>query len=129
MKPPVQFQKSELPVQEKLRFFCDNCGIEVAREAQGCPRCGKSFVSVRCPACGFNGSLDCFKDCCPVCGYSAPGEGASGKRAPSPGAPAQILHYEQESESLPLWVYIVTGLALIGTLVVVFFTFKEAWGF
>ncbi|MDR2393068.1 MAG: zinc ribbon domain-containing protein [Treponema sp.] len=124
MRSPDQLPRSELVSSGKLRFFCDNCGIEVAREAQTCPRCGKSFGSVRCPACDFSGSLDHFKDCCPVCGYS---EEASKKKVPPPRIPLHIRQHEQVTASLPIWVYLVTGLALIGTLIVVFFTIKGAW--
>ncbi|MHB9291894.1 hypothetical protein Holit_00981 [Hollandina sp. SP2] len=127
MRSADRVPRSELVSSEKLRFFCDNCGIEVAREAKSCPRCGKSFGSVRCPVCGFSGSLDHFKDCCPACGYSVPYEGALEKKAPV----LRVLSStkEQVTESLPMWVYLVTGLALIVTVVVVFFTFKGALDF
>jgi predicted RNA-binding Zn-ribbon protein involved in translation (DUF1610 family) len=109
---------------EKLRFFCDNCGVEVAREAQSCHGCGKSFASVRCPACGFSGSLDRFKDSCPACGYSVHDKAAQEKKAGASESVSTQKSHEPTSESLPLWVYLVTGLALIGTLTVLFFTFQ-----
>jgi predicted RNA-binding Zn-ribbon protein involved in translation (DUF1610 family) len=120
MKATDQVSRAELVSSERLRFFCDNCGIEVDREALSCPRCGKSFGSVRCPACGFSGSLDYFKDCCPSCGYSTHGEGTSKKKASSCGVFSSMEEAEQITESLPMWVYLVTGLALIGTMVVLF---------
>ncbi|MDR3115962.1 MAG: zinc ribbon domain-containing protein [Treponema sp.] len=127
----AQGPRSEQASPEKLRFFCDNCGIEVAREARQCPQCGKSFASILCPACGFSGPLESFKDYCPVCGYSSNSDslGISGKKASSSGTYLLKKEPEQRSESLPMWVYIVTGLALIGTVGVLFFTFKGALGF
>jgi type VI protein secretion system component VasF len=73
--------------------------------------------------------LDYFKECCPACGYSAPSEGASEKKALSPAMLSSMKEHEQVTESLPMWVYLVTGLALIVTVVVVSFTFKGALGF
>ncbi|MDR1956419.1 MAG: zinc ribbon domain-containing protein [Treponema sp.] len=106
--------------KDKLRFFCDNCGIEVARNAKACPQCGKSFGSVRCPVCGFSGALERFKDRCPVCGYHPDEKPVSihpvSKEAPASEGPV--------IEVLPLWVYIVTVLALIGTVAVVVFTLR-----
>lgn len=128
MRSADRVPRSEQVSSEKLRFFCDNCGIEVARETQSCPQCGKSFGSVRCPVCGFSGALDNFKDCCPACGYSARYKGTSEKKASAPGMISSTREHEQTTESLPLWVYLVTGLALIGTIGVVFFTFKGALG-
>ncbi|MCL2128086.1 MAG: hypothetical protein FWH38_07520, partial [Treponema sp.] len=57
---------------KKPRFFCDNCGEEVGRNAKSCSRCGRFFASVRCPACGFSGDESAFSAGCPSCGYSAP---------------------------------------------------------
>jgi predicted RNA-binding Zn-ribbon protein involved in translation (DUF1610 family) len=88
------------------RFFCENCGEEVPRNAEKCPRCGRFFASVRCPACGFTGAESLFKGGCPVCGYSAPASG-SWEKAPVKLPPLK------KSGPLPLWVYIVTLLALI----------------
>jgi hypothetical protein len=42
---------------------------------------------------------------------------------------SSMREQDQVTESLPLWVYLVTGLALLGTIGVVFFTFKGALGF
>jgi predicted RNA-binding Zn-ribbon protein involved in translation (DUF1610 family) len=57
--------------KKKPRFFCDGCGAEVGAKDERCPRCGKFFASIRCPACGFSGDQDIFDKGCPVCGYSA----------------------------------------------------------
>jgi hypothetical protein len=88
-------------LRKKPRFFCDNCGCEVDRNAKACPHCGRFFASIRCPACGFAGAERLFAGGCPSCGYSAPrGAGAlpAKKAPPSP---------------LPLWVYILSIAALI----------------
>jgi uncharacterized membrane protein YvbJ len=106
---------------KKIRFFCDNCGTEVAREEDACPECGRPFSSVRCPTCGFSGSLDDFQDCCPSCGYAVLPKEASAPKAPL--SQTRQIH-EHEGGSLPLWVYVITGLALIGMLVVVFLTLQ-----
>jgi predicted RNA-binding Zn-ribbon protein involved in translation (DUF1610 family) len=99
------------------RFFCENCGAEVPRDAKRCPQCGRSFASVRCPACDFVGAEYLFAGGCPVCGYSAPGGNASGpppKAAPPPSR-------REAAGALPRWVYVLTGLALLGILVLLFF--------
>jgi ssDNA-binding Zn-finger/Zn-ribbon topoisomerase 1 len=85
------------------RFFCDNCGAEVGRNAGKCPRCGRFFGSVRCPACGFTGEEGLFKNGCPSCGYSSPGGMRAGGRRKE----------NRAADSLPLWVYLVSILALL----------------
>jgi predicted RNA-binding Zn-ribbon protein involved in translation (DUF1610 family) len=94
------------------RFFCENCGAEVPRNAKNCPKCGRFFASVRCPSCGFTGEEALFKGGCPVCGYSAPP--GTGKILPWPGKK------KIPAGTLPVWVYVTAVLALIvvlGTLV------------
>lgn len=56
--------------KKEAKFFCESCGSEVPRNAKVCPVCGKFFASVRCPKCGKIGSVDDFKNGCPVCGYA-----------------------------------------------------------
>lgn len=53
------------------KFFCDNCGTKVKKDALRCPKCGRYFRSVKCPECGFSGSPGLFNDGCPSCGYAA----------------------------------------------------------
>ncbi|MDR2601552.1 MAG: zinc-ribbon domain-containing protein [Spirochaetaceae bacterium] len=53
------------------RFFCDNCGTEVLKHANICPKCGRFFSSIKCPKCGFYGAASDFSDGCPKCGYSS----------------------------------------------------------
>jgi predicted RNA-binding Zn-ribbon protein involved in translation (DUF1610 family) len=88
------------------RFFCEDCGAEVKRDSKTCPRCGKFFASIKCPACGFVGEEILFKSGCPACGYSA----AGGKK----GRGKKDVRYP--SGALPLWVYLVTVLGLAAVL-------------
>ncbi|MDR2102315.1 MAG: zinc ribbon domain-containing protein [Treponema sp.] len=100
------------------RFFCENCGAQVSRDAKSCPHCGKSFVSVRCSACGFTGEEALFRTGCPVCGYSPASGPGKGK---SPGIP---FPREEATGSLPVWVYVLTGAALVAVGIVFFFTLR-----
>ncbi|MDR2701665.1 MAG: hypothetical protein LBB72_04465 [Spirochaetaceae bacterium] len=90
------------------RFFCDNCGEEVKRNASRCSRCGRYFASVRCPECGFTGEEKHFAKGCPVCGY------CEAKQEPDrlPQAPSSFTRLE----NLPRWVYVVSavGLFIVG---------------
>jgi predicted RNA-binding Zn-ribbon protein involved in translation (DUF1610 family) len=100
------------------RFYCENCGAEVSRDAKHCPHCGESFASVRCSACGFTGGEVLFRSGCPVCGYSPPAERVD------PAFPAAPLPREDGAGSLPVWVYVVTGIALLAVGIVFFFTIR-----
>jgi len=98
-------------MNKKPRFFCDNCGHEVERNAKACAHCGRFFASVRCPSCGFTGSDEIFSGGCPSCGYSAP-PARSGYSA---------VHSEEKvsierkipARPLPLWVFILSIVAFI----------------
>ena len=97
------------------RFFCESCEAEVPRDAKLCPKCGRSFVSVRCPSCDYTGEETFFKGGCPVCGYSA-----------TPAAsPWDFPKRERKNPAgaLPLWVYILTAAAFTATLAAIFFRF------
>ncbi|MDR3159981.1 MAG: hypothetical protein LBU28_00020 [Spirochaetaceae bacterium] len=86
----------------------------MGRDVKHCPRCGRYFASVRCPACGFVGDEGVFKGGCPVCGYSAPPVTGSSRPAPLP---------EKEAPgALPLWVYILAGAVLTAVFGLLFFT-------
>jgi predicted RNA-binding Zn-ribbon protein involved in translation (DUF1610 family) len=100
------------------RFFCENCGAEVSRNAKSCPSCGKSFASVRCSACGFTGEESLFQKGCPLCGYS-PSAGPERDKGPQIPFPR-----EDPAGSLPLWVYFLTGIALAAVGTVLFFTLR-----
>ena len=54
----------------KAKYFCENCGSEVAAKAKFCPKCGRFFSSVRCPKCGRMGTVNDFKTGCPGCHYA-----------------------------------------------------------
>jgi predicted RNA-binding Zn-ribbon protein involved in translation (DUF1610 family) len=94
------------------RFFCENCGAEVPRNAKSCPRCGRFFASIKCPSCGFTGEAGLFSGGCPVCGYSAPSR--------KNGEPPAETSVKKETGVLPVWVYIVTLLALLAVGVLFF---------
>jgi RNA polymerase subunit RPABC4/transcription elongation factor Spt4 len=85
-------------------FFCENCGAEVPLDAKQCPRCGREFASVRCPACNFVGEEALFTGGCPVCGYTV----ASPPPKPSSG------RFGGGGGALPLWVYFLTALLVLG---------------
>jgi hypothetical protein len=93
-------------LKPKPHFFCEHCGAEVPFHAKNCPGCGRAFQAVRCPNCNFTGEEALFRDGCPVCGYTAakPGKEPAYRRA----------------EALPLWVYIVSGLAALAVVFLVF---------
>jgi predicted RNA-binding Zn-ribbon protein involved in translation (DUF1610 family) len=91
------------------KFFCDNCGAEVAGNVKACPSCGRFFVSVRCPACGFSGEERIFAKGCPACGYSATPGGMQPGRRKAPIDP------------LPYWVYVVSIIALLCVFAALFF--------
>jgi rRNA maturation protein Nop10 len=100
---------------KRPRFFCETCGTEVPLNAKQCPRCGRYFASVRCPACGFTGEEGLFDQGCPVCGYSAPPSPvAAGRGNPPPG--------KRAAGALPLWVYILTAAVFLGALAALFLT-------
>ncbi|MDR1287449.1 MAG: zinc ribbon domain-containing protein [Treponema sp.] len=98
------------------KFFCEHCGAEVARSAKACPRCGRFFASVRCPACGYTGAESLFRGGCPSCGYSSGGQ----KRGlfPSGKKPAR------SALPLPLWIYLFSVLALLCVVVLLYVIMK-----
>jgi len=97
-------------------FFCESCGIEVPREAKNCPKCGRHFASVRCPACDFTGEEALFRGGCPVCGYS------SGNNHDNSGSVPDFPESKKPAGALPLWVYILTAAAFTGVFAALFFT-------
>ena len=96
------------------RFFCENCGIQVPKDAKCCPKCGRYFESVRCPACGFIGEEALFKDGCPVCGYSS-------KEAPGSLPNSNSREVKKPAGALSVWVYILTAAAFTIVLAALFF--------
>jgi hypothetical protein len=93
-----------------VHFYCESCGAEVKLNAKICPKCGRFFASVRCPACGHIGGESAFVRGCPACGYLPPVGGNA-------GVPGSGTHHHQVSK-LPAWVYVlsVLGLVIVGVL-------------
>ena len=56
-------------VSAPARFFCEECGSEIAADADHCEICGKQFAGVRCPKCGNIGTNKQFTKGCPFCSY------------------------------------------------------------
>ncbi|MDR2446854.1 MAG: zinc ribbon domain-containing protein [Treponema sp.] len=137
--------------KKQIRFFCDKCGFEVPQDAKVCPDCGCSFSSVKCPACGFIGQVASFQDGCPVCGYSTEQiENAQTKMAQSASIQAaqsaqsfETVTSGQETSAsvdisriirkvrrsiqyteLPLWIYIITSIALIVSMLALYFNVR-----
>jgi uncharacterized membrane protein YvbJ len=104
---------------KKPRFFCDNCGTEVGRHEKACPKCGRFFASVRCPACGFSGEEALFTSGCPACGYSA---GGTAKKRPWSRDDQNDVRIA--AGALPVWVYLLSILALICVFGLLFFMFR-----
>jgi uncharacterized membrane protein YvbJ len=91
------------------RFFCDNCAAEVPGASKTCPKCGRFFSSVLCPACGHVGEDDDFSNGCPACGYSSRTQQGA-KRKPAGVFPGKSDKNKYKAGPLPIWVYIVTFL-------------------
>lgn len=121
--------------KKQAKFFCENCGAEVAQNARFCKKCGRFFSSVRCPVCGKTGSSNAFVNGCPSCGYAGKDKGGIAsfstieqarnasekkghfffhKKHPSQSAPGAKAHGDG---SLPAWIYAVTLCALLGIVV------------
>ncbi len=82
--------------------------------AKACPECGRRFVSVLCPRCGFSASERRFADGCPVCGYSNPGAGQPGSAHPG-SAPRR--RERGPASPLPWWIWAMAVLLLGGALI------------
>ena len=103
------------------RFFCDNCGTEVPRNAKSCPKCGRQFSSVLCPSCGFAGEERQFKEGCPVCGYSS--KAPPYKKGGDYGDfPTDSSESKMSAGPLPLWAYILTAAIFTAVMAALVFT-------
>ena len=98
------------------KFFCENCGEEVPIDEKKCPKCGRYFASVRCPACDYIGEEDEFKDGCPVCGYSSKSNNSGSSQVSAVYPKKKSL-----SGALPVWAYILTAAAFTAVLAALFF--------
>lgn len=117
----------------KPKYFCENCGEEVAANARFCPHCGKFFAAVRCPSCGYMGSVNDFKNGCPRCHYAmsqediyGPGQVPSflkdkkqkakkSKKEKKAGGSAR--RPQGTGSDVPTWLMIVSIIVLIGLIV------------
>lgn len=117
---------------KQAKFFCENCGEEVAQNARFCKKCGRFFSAVRCPACGKVGSAHAFVNGCPSCGYAdkktksnggissnsssrfnpADNKGHFFVRHPFTGS-SRSRKKKQNPSSLPIWIYGVTFVLLV----------------
>jgi predicted RNA-binding Zn-ribbon protein involved in translation (DUF1610 family) len=87
-------------LKKQSRFFCDNCGAEVKKNADRCPKCGRFFASIRCPKCGFFGTSEQFSNGCPECGYSS--QKKQGKKS-----------NKAQSGTLSPLLFVLTGLFIL----------------
>ncbi|MDR0540395.1 MAG: zinc-ribbon domain-containing protein [Spirochaetaceae bacterium] len=100
-------------MKKQPRFFCDNCGAEVPKTANSCPRCGRFFASIRCPKCGFSGGNDtAFSNGCPRCGYS------SFKKPPARAAANKASKAGTALRNLPLLFVIIALFVFICSLLI-----------
>ncbi len=119
----------------KPKYFCENCGSEVAANARVCPKCGKFFASVRCPRCGHLGTVQDFKKGCPSCHYAMTKEDIFGKEESleektKPKKKKKSAKKNQKSkasilnladEAAPTWMYVASVILLILTLALLFY--------
>ncbi|HBB43391.1 MAG TPA: hypothetical protein DEO40_02280 [Treponema sp.] len=130
--------------KKKAKYFCENCGAEVAAKARFCPHCGKFFSAVRCPHCGHTGSVSEFKTGCPVCHYAVTESELRGE-APAHGTSDGLKHkltgrkkrainkafssYNSRSAAItgdtPVWLLVLSIVLLIGICAVFFIFFNK----
>lgn len=121
--------------KKQAKFFCENCGEEVAQNARFCKKCGRFFSAVRCPKCGKVGSSHTFINGCPSCGYAVdPSKNSSSNKSGRKYDETSNLHGKNHfymhkpqysskkqksssSNSLPLWIYCITLCAFVGVII------------
>lgn len=119
----------------KPKYFCENCGEEVAANARFCPHCGKFFAAVRCPSCGYMGSVNDFKNGCPRCHYAmskedlyGPGQVPSflqdkkkknkkAKKDRKLNASSKRTQRKGTSNDVPTWLLVASVIVLIGLVI------------
>ncbi len=126
-----------LSQNKKAKFFCENCGSEVPENAKLCKKCGKFFISVRCPNCGKSGTSKEFKKGCPGCGYAMGKPGFAGASTLDKAAALNALlsgasasarrnaGSHKNDHSLPVWIYAFTFALLVGVMVGVYSCIKS----
>ena len=126
--------------QKNAKYFCENCGAEVASKARFCPHCGKFFSAVRCPNCGHTGSVSEFKKGCPVCHFAISDSEMRGEEKPVKSLGNVISKKSRKkaagginfagggtgalSEDTPLWLLISGLIVLAGLIVMFIYMFK-----
>ena len=119
---------------KSAKYYCENCGEEVAANARFCPHCGRFFSAVRCPKCGYMGAVTAFKDGCPKCHYAMTPDDIFGtstnlseskkndksnKQQRKKKKEKKIKHNSDvRNDDVPVWLYIVSLIVLfviIGT--------------
>lgn|SRR5574344_1228959 len=126
----------------KAKYFCENCGAEVAYNARFCPKCGKFFSSVRCPKCGCTGDVKKFINGCPQCGYAMSLENNFNgnkeadllQRKNTTKKSKKMLSrkyfdyssknkkdgYVQVNEDAPAWLFVICIVVLLGIIFLIF---------
>lgn len=116
--------------KKQAKFFCESCGAEVKQNAKFCNYCGKFFSSVRCPKCGCTGRTDQFTKGCPSCGYAVTPQymrlnplNNTNSGYVNSKSKFNILKNNNpnrnsyhSNDSLPVWTYIVSIIALVSIL-------------
>ncbi len=121
---------------KKAKFFCENCGAEVPENAKLCKKCGKFFISVRCPNCGRTGTSKEFKKGCPSCGYATGKNNFPGSKKTHTNSVALSHIFGQagnfssdkknskQENSLPAWIYLLTLGMLVAVMIGVYSCIK-----
>jgi predicted RNA-binding Zn-ribbon protein involved in translation (DUF1610 family) len=104
--------------KKQAKFFCESCGAEVPQNAKFCAKCGRFFVSVKCPCCGHIGPSTAFTAGCPKCGYAEGRQPAAQRQRSSAAADASAAARKKES-TLPVWVYLFT-LGIMTVIILMF---------
>lgn len=112
---------------KSAKYFCENCGEEVAKNARFCPHCGRFFSAVRCPQCGHMGAVTVFKNGCPKCHYAMTPQDIYGTPQATPSTKqnkSKVTPKKSKSKSasrksnyshnddVPIWLYVVSLIAL-----------------
>lgn len=101
-----------MALKKNAKFFCENCNTEVKQHAKFCPKCGRFFASVKCPRCGKIGASSEFTKGCTRCGYALPPKHKLGEI----NVPISSPKKKHSEDALPVWIYVLSILLLIGIL-------------
>ena len=98
---------------ETPKFFCENCGSEVKRNAHFCPHCGRLFASVRCPSCNYFGTSSQFEKC----GYAFHPE----KEKKEKNYTGTKTSHKAYDDTLPKWVYVIVFGIVLAVIIAILF--------